>query len=342
MSNAMADLLPPFNKVRLLMRFPVLRGWRLLAALAVPVVLLAGCSRPQPLSIATHPWIGYEALCLAQDLGALPPGVTLVHGQRSADTMAALRAGRVDAGALTLDEMLQVRAAGTPLTAVLVFDSSSGADVLLARPGIDALAGLDGKRIGYEPTAVGALVLSEVMSRAGLRADAITRIELPLGDQLAAWRRGTVDAIVSYEPTASQIQAEGAARLFDSRQMPDTIFDVLAVRSDRLAGREALLRQAIQTHFAMLAYLHSNRDDAVYRIAAHQGMTADDVRQALAGVTLPDLAGNRYALRGGSRFDAAVQRVHRLMLERGMLARPDPLTDLFRADFLPATAMVPR
>ena len=30
--------------------------------------------------------------------------------------------------------------------------------------------------------------------------------------------------------------------------------------------------------------------------------------------------------------------VHALMLQRGMLARPDPLTDLFRTEYLPVSA----
>jgi NitT/TauT family transport system substrate-binding protein len=305
-------------------------------------VALTACSpQNQPLRIATHPWVGYESLCLAEDLGVLPTDVTLLHGTRAADTMAALRAGDVDAGTLTLDEMLTLRAAGTPLTAVLIFDSSSGADVLLARPGIQSLADLAGKRIGYEPSAVGALVLGEVLAQAGLAEGAVTRVELPLTEHLSAWRGGRVDAIVSYEPTAAQLQAEGAERLFDSRQMPDTIFDVLAVRTDRLDSRAGTLRRAIATHFDMRAYINRNRDDAVYRIAEHQGVTSADVRRALAGVTVPDVGGNRYALRAGSRFDTAARRVHRLMTERRMLDRPDALDRLYSADVLPMARASP-
>lgn len=265
-------------------------------ALAILPALLAACApREAPLRIGTHPWVGYESLCLAQELGELPPGVELQHGQRAADTMAALRAGSVDAGTLTLDEMLQLRAAGTPLTAVLIFDSSSGADVLLARPGIGRLQDLTGRRIGYEPSAVGALVLAAALAQAGLTERAITPVELPLTEQVAAWKAGRVDAMVTYEPTAAQLQAQGAVRLFDSRQMPDTIFDVLAVRRDRLEGRESALRKLVTTYFWALDHLHHNREDAVQRIAAHQHMTAADVRRALAGVIQPSLAGNRYA-----------------------------------------------
>lgn len=311
--------------------------FRRLLALAGLASLLVTCA-PQdlPLRVATHPWIGYESLCLADELHLLPADVKLQHGQRAADTMAALRSGAVDAGMLTLDEMLQVRAAGTPLTAVLIYDSSSGADVLLARPGIGSLQDLAGRRIGYEPSAVGALVLGEALAQAGLSEHAVTRVELPLTRQVAAWQAGEVDAIVTYEPTAAALQAEGAVRLFDSRQMPDTIFDVLAVRDDRLAGHTTALRSAIETHFRMRTYINHNREDAVYRIAAHQGVTADDVRRALAGVTMPDVGGNRYALRPASRFDIAARRVYQLMIERGMLTSPDTLAGLYTADYLPA------
>ena len=149
---------------------------RLLCLIGLAVVLAACSPQSQPLRIAPHPWVGYETLCLAQDRGVLPQSVTLRHGQRAADTLAALRAGTVDAGMLTLDEMLTARAAGTPLMAVLIFDSSSGADVLLARPQLRQLGDLAGKRIGYEPTTVGVLVLGEVLAQAGLAEAAVTRV----------------------------------------------------------------------------------------------------------------------------------------------------------------------
>ncbi|WP_440940996.1 ABC transporter substrate-binding protein [Immundisolibacter sp.] len=298
-------------------------------------VVLGGCAPQTHLTVAVHPWIGYESLCLAQDLGWLPREVRLRHGHTALDSLAALKAGQVDAATLTLDEVLQARSAGVPLSVVLVMDSSAGGDVLMVRQGITTLAALSGKRIGYEHTAVGELVLSEVLAQAGLSPDAIEHVHLPIAEQVAAWRAGAVDAIVTYEPVASRLRAEGAQPLFDSRQMPDTIFDVLAVRRDRLAERHRALHLLTQTHFRVLEYLQSNREDAVYRIAEHQGVTAADVRRALSGVILPNLAGNHYALRSGSRFEQAAERLERLMVQRELLPTPDDLKHLFVDDYLP-------
>lgn len=304
--------------------------------LLIVALSLGACVQKSTLTVAVHPWIGYESLCLAQDLDWLPRGVALRHGRRSADSLAALQTGEADAATLTLDEVLQARGAGVPLSVVLVLDSSAGGDVLLVRPDITRLSDLNGKRIGYEPSAVGTLVFSEVLNQAGLAPDAVHQVELPITAQVAAWQAGDVDAVVTYEPTASLLRAQGAQPLFDSRQMPDTIFDVLAVRRDRLEGRESTLRKLIRTHFRALDYLHRHHEDAVQRIAVHQNMTAPDVRRALAGVILPSLAGNRYALHSGSRFEQAAQRLERLMVERGLLAAPDDLRHLFVADYLPA------
>lgn len=313
-----------------------LKAWFVvLLALATAAAWLAAYSRSQPLVVAVHPWIGYESLSLAQELGWLPHEVALRHGHSTADSMAALQAGTVDAATLTLDEVLLLRAAGTPLTVVLIMDSSNGADELLTRPQITTLAALAGKRIGYEPTAVGALVLSEVLARAGLASGDVTLIHLPPTGQLAAWNAGEVDAVITYAPTATLLKHAGATPLFDSRQMPDTIFDVLAIRRDRIAGRETALRALLKAHFMALDHLRHSRPDALHRIATRQRISPEDVEQALGGVTLPDLAGNRYALGPGSRFQSATQRLNELMVERGILANPDPLDHINSPAYLP-------
>ena len=310
------------------------RDW-LHGAVAASAWGLGACSQPMPLRLGTHPWIGHEPLMLARDFHWLAPEVQVMPVRAARDSLAGLRDGRLDAATLTLDETLTARAAGVPLVAVLVLDASSGADVLMAQPGIEHLADLRGRRLAVERSAVGELMLVKVLEAAGLAAADLTLVELSPGDQPQAALQQHIDAAVSYEPTASRLQRQGWKRLFDSRSLPDTIFDVLAVRRDRLKGRGTAIESAVAGHFRGLAHLRSNRPDATYRIASRNEVRPADVMQALAGVTLPDLAYNKTLLLPSDAMKSASQALNRLMASKQLLPRPDTLERLFDASYLP-------
>ncbi|CAK0742193.1 NitT/TauT family transport system substrate-binding protein [Gammaproteobacteria bacterium] len=307
----------------------------LLSIILVP--WLMACAPERPLVVSIHPWIGYETLYLAHEFGWLPSGVRLHKVQNAGDSLTALQAGEVDAACLTLDEVLRARAAEVQLTIGLVFDVSAGADVVLVRSGIERLADLAGKRIGVERNALGALVLSKLLEATGLPASAVTTIDLPPDQQLAAWQRSDVDAVISYEPTATRLQHEGAQRLFDSRQIPDTIFDVLAVKNDRIAGQYASLKALVESHFRGLRHIQSNHQDALYRIAAHEGVSFDEVHRELASITQPSLVANQgYLTAPHTLLHQAARTISSLMVKQGLIAHEIPLDGLITSAWLPS------
>ncbi len=305
-----------------------------LGLLFLGFLLTYGCSTAEgPLRVSVHPWIGYETLFLARDVGSLPEDAYLHEASSLSDSVAALRDGKVDAAALTLDEVLLARNDGIPLTVMLVFNASSGADALLARPGIAGLKALAGRRVGIEPSALGSLVLSRALESVGLVMDEVELRDVPPERQLAAWRDREIDALVCYEPTIGQLEALGARRLFDSREMPGTILDVLAVRADR--RDHPAIRGLIAAHFRALEHLRSSREDALYRISERQGVSYRAVIQSLAGITLPDVQRNRHYLADNGSAYAAARTLNRLMLARGLLSIEDDLIDLFDDRYLP-------
>jgi hypothetical protein len=79
---------------------------------AAAMVALSGCSlMGQPVHLAAHVWSGYEPMFLAQNRRWLDSErVQLVQTRDSDETLAALKEGRADAGALTLDEVLSAPA----------------------------------------------------------------------------------------------------------------------------------------------------------------------------------------------------------------------------------------
>lgn len=298
---------------------------------------LPACTRSRPILVGIHPWIGYETLNLARELHWVPAEVQFRDGKDASDSLAALNAGELDAACLTLDETLAARAAGVPLTVVLVFDVSAGADMVLAHPSIESLAGLAGKRIGVEQNSVGELVLEKLLEAARLSRSALIRVNLPVGQQqIEAWQGNKVDAVITYEPAASKLLDLGARRLFDSRQMPDTIFDVLAVRADRIQGNQTALKSLVAAHFRALTHLQTNREDAIYRITEHQKISIGDLKRSLSGVALPSLVANHeYLSPKGGRLIMAAGNISKLMARQGRLQHDDTLDGLVMPDLLP-------
>ncbi|WP_322520552.1 ABC transporter substrate-binding protein [Guyparkeria halophila] len=273
--------------------------------------LAGGCLTPdQSIRVAYHPWIGYETLMLASQFDWLPATVSLTRLGSASLSLEALQRGEIDAATLTLDEVIRARRAGLDLVVVLVFDVSSGGDVLLVGEGIDSLADLAGKRIAVEVDGVGETLLDRVLARAELDWDDVTIVDRPATQHLNAWRGGEVDAVVTYEPTASQLQTAGAERLIDSRDFPDLIFDVLAVRRDRIGQVDQVLTDLIRAHFRGLHHLRTNRQDAVYRIADAQQIDERTVTWSIAGVLLPGLEANRRYLSRNSRLFDAIRSLH--------------------------------
>ncbi|MDG4867510.1 ABC transporter substrate-binding protein [Guyparkeria sp. 1SP6A2] len=298
--------------------------------------LLTACSiREENLRIAYHPWIGYETLFLASQFGWLPPTAALSRFNSVSRSLAVLRRGEVDAAALTLDEVIRARLDGLDLVVVMVFDVSSGGDVLLVEEGIDSLPGLAGKRIGVEIGGVGELLMDRALARAGLGWDDVTVVDRPPQEHLTAWRNGEVDALVSYEPLVSQLRAAGARRLIDSRDFPDLIFDVLAVRRDRLNNVGRVLTEVIRAHFRALRHLRINLQDAVYRIADAQRVSEQTVMQSIAGVLLPDLESNRRYLSDGSRLMDAIVALYPRLSNGGPLPSGAAIGDWVTGDYLP-------
>jgi len=304
-------------------------------AAGLSVAALAGCSRPEPLRFGIHPWIGYEPLYLARDFGWLPASVLLSSGSSSRDSMAGLLSGQLQGAALTLDETIRVWSEGTELVVVAVADVSAGADALITRPSITELAELRGKRIAVEVNGVSGVMLLKILELAGLAWSDVVVVDLPVSQHAGAWSRGEVDAAVSYEPSATKLQREGGVRLFDSSDIPETIFDLLVVTRDTAEQNPGAVRDLVLAHFRGLRHLVRSMHDAVYRVADHQGIAPEDVQSALATVMLPDLVANQRYLARVGRVENTARSLSQLMFRTGMIRREPDLRHLGDSSFLP-------
>lgn len=318
----------------------------LAAGLGTGLLAMTGCAtKDEPgLRIATNQWIGYELLYLSRDLAAMEAKsdtsrVRLVELLSNSDSLQALAAGTVDGAGLTLDEAIAARAAGLDLKIVLVFDFSAGADALLVKPEIDRLSALKGKRIGVEQTGVGALMLDAAMRQAGLSANQIQVVNLTADQHLEAFHDGKIDALITFEPIATQVEMEGGLRLFDSRAIPAAIVDVLVVTTQALAANPNTVRTLLSGYFQALEHMRQKPADAAERMAPRLGLTPEAVQAGYAALELPDLTENRNLLEGTpSPLEVSAAKLAALMVRQKLLAREIDVSQFIDASRLPEVA----
>jgi len=260
----------------------------------------------------------------------------LIESHTAAESIEALKAGAVDGAGLTFDEVLRARAEGVAITVVFVCDISAGADVVLGRPEITSISQLKGKRVAVEQGALGALVLFKTLEKADLTPADVIQVNIPPADQIAAWKENKIDAVVSYEPVSIEVEKTGATRLLDSRQIPDTIFDVLVMRQDVIEKNPEAIRHLIATHLKGLDFFHSHPQDAAYRMSDHLALPASEVLTSFKGLTLPDLANNHRLLAGNNPVLLnKTDNLSEILMQAKLLTQPDSKLNLVNAAFLP-------
>jgi NitT/TauT family transport system substrate-binding protein len=305
---------------------------------AVVTLLLIGCSAEveKSLRVGTNLWPGYETLYLARERGYFEGSpVHLVELSSATDVMHAFRNDVLEVAALTLDEALTLLQTETDLQIILVMDSSSGADVLLAKPAIQRLSDLKGKRIAVENNAVGALLLARALEVAKLSMTEVEIVPATVSGYYELYKQGKVDAVVTFDPVRTQLMKEGAEILFDSGDIPGQIVDVLVARKSLIANRPEALQALVDGQFKALDYLFNYPKEAAKVIAPRLAITPAELTEGYKGMVLPGQVGNSRFMSGDKpELEEIAEELVFMMLEKKLLFKRPQLDELITDQFL--------
>jgi NitT/TauT family transport system substrate-binding protein len=308
---------------------------RLLVA-AVAFIGLASCSSYEPpLRIALIRWPPFEFMHLAQEKGFFAEEhveVRLIEFVAVSDTQRAFEHDKIDDGTFSLLQVLQNRDLLTRrLQIPMVIDFSDGADMVLARPDIESVSALRGKRVGVTLSPLDVYFLTRALELHGMNLKDVSVVYLRSKDMPDALRTGEVDAVTSYPPNSSDIEAQGLARpIFDSRRMPGEIVDVLAVDADVIRDRPDDVAGVIRAFHRAVRYAQEQPEEAYRIMAARERITPESFRQALqSGITMVPLADQQRFLGKSSSLADVVQRISAVLREHGQLSSREDDSDLF-------------
>lgn len=293
-------------------------------ALVLGLVALLGCSPTPMLRIGSNPWPGYLGLYHARDLGLFEgQRIQLVDFDNTEDVLRAFRNRAIEAAAVTLDEALQLAEQDHALRIILVFSISNGADVVLARPGIDTPQQLRGRRLGVETNALGAYILARLLEQTGLSTHDITLVHTPLQEHEAAYRSGEIDAVITFDPPRSHLLAAGAQEIFSSRDLPGEVVDVLVIREDVRHSHRIALTTLQERYFQALAHLQRDPAGAAPHLSRRLGIDVSELQQAWQLMHLADRADNARLLGDGpGSLRTTILRLQQVMTTADLLTRP--------------------
>lgn len=221
---------------------------------------LVGCNQNAQtvLRLGLVPWKANEPFFLAREQGYFAAGLQIVEYPGTPEIHRSFQNQAIEAATVTLDEALRLAQLQPDIRVIMAMSSSHGADALLGRVEIASLPELKGKRIGVELNSSGTFILHRVLEFASLSLNDITVVPITPANSLSSFKDGAVDALIAYEPFASQLKKAGARVLFDSTQIPGEIVDVLIVRQKTLEEQAPALINLLQGWFRAVAISQAN------------------------------------------------------------------------------------
>jgi NitT/TauT family transport system substrate-binding protein len=323
--------------------------YALFIAVAVLVVTIAACApaaSPTPamtkLNLGYSTWVGYGPLFIARDKGYFKDeglDVTLTKVEDPKDRFTALAGKQLDGLVTTIDTLVQYWKAETPFKFILGLDDSSGGDGIIAKPEINSVKDLKGKKIGVNVGSVSHYFLDYEFQQNGLSDNDVTLIKMKQGDVPAAFATGNIDAGVTWEPHLSKAVKGGAKLLITSKETPGLIVDVLVLRGDVIQANPNAAKALVRAWNKSIDYWKSNAEDADTVMA--KGLagfynTADDIKADLAGATLYDAARNKQFFSGTGAGTAVgtTKFAVDLWTKLGIVTTPIKPEDLSDASFV--------
>ena len=278
--------------------------------IAMLAVVAAGCgsgkpaqsekpaAKSEPIIIAYTPFTGYGALFIAQEKGIFKSkglDVQLQAIEGVGDRKQALVANKIQAMAASLDVAVSAAGEGVPLKVVWAFDSSAGADGLLARAdkGIKSMADLKGKQVAYHTGSTSHFFLSTLLEKAGLKDKDIQSVDMKASEAAAAFMAGKVDAAITWEPHLSKAKAAGATILASSKDAPGLIADVLLI-GDELVKKQPDKAKAIVAAMAEATdFMAKNPDETNKILGTVFKQKPEEVAADIKTLHFYDLKGNQ-------------------------------------------------
>jgi NitT/TauT family transport system substrate-binding protein len=332
---------------------------RVLAAAGIAIVLgttactnqatdtttAAGPGGGGKITIGFSAWPGWFPWQVAQEKKLFAKNgveVEMKYFDSYTDSLNALATGNITANSQTLNDTLSSVSGGSKQTIVLVNDNSTGNDQIIARPGINSIADLKGKKVAAEQGTVDHYLLLLALKKAGLSESDIQFTPLATDAAAAAFVAGKVDAVGVFAPfTTTALGLAGSRAIATSKDFPGAIPDHLVFGTEFVKDHPQQVQAIVKTWFDTLAWIAANKDEAIAIMAKRGGVSVEDYKSYDSGTTIFTRQQNLDAFATGktaANLDFQADQIADFLVATKLVDKKPSLDGLFEPKFVQAVS----
>ncbi len=291
-----------------------------------------------PMALAVSVWPGCETFIIARQRGIIKRSkINYVEMSWSSAAMGAFEKRVVDAAVVSLDELIRLNAGGQNPRAVLVLGISKGADAIMAKPEINSLENLRGRRVGVELRSMGEYFLAQSLYSVGMSLSDVEIVPLNLAETESSYDENDLDAVVTADPWRVRLEGKGARVLVDSSGLDKQMTRVLVVRADTLESFQSEVQELVNTHFKISEMSATNgyQDEEISVILRRESLPRKLHDLSMTMIHMPSREENINLLGPGPQgLKPVLEQMAKFMEKTGLLERTDSLSDLIDDRFV--------
>lgn len=207
----------------------------------------------------------------------------------SADRLRALTTGDIDFSNLGRRDVLSGMADGNESFYYFAnVDDSPGSDALYARPGIESIEDLRGKKVAANTSAMITFMMN--LEANGMTLEDVDFVELDATDMALALRKGDVDAVDVWRPPLNQVMEAVPEGSVIARDTDTPIYkrtgvtaapDIVIVRREIVDEQPQLAQCIARATFEGVEYIKNNPEATAEAVASYFDAPPEDVLEGI-------------------------------------------------------------
>jgi NitT/TauT family transport system substrate-binding protein len=246
------------------------------------------------INLAFSTWNGYIGLVIAAKEGYFADhGVNVKYTviEDPVQRFNALKAGKLNAIATTVDTFSRTNAQGIATTMVLGLDASVGGDGIVAQKSVATVKQLKGQKVAVSNGSTSQWMLAYVLQHNGLSLDDVKQIDMTAGDAGAAFAAGKVPVAVTWQPWLDRAKTNKKGHvLVDTRKYPSIIVDEVAFAPSYIKANPDKVKAFIAAYSDAVKLLRTNPEKAFADVTDYLGQTPAQIKATMKEVPIWSIA----------------------------------------------------